>query len=272
MKIGISTGCLYPELTENSIRILTGMGFDRFEVFFNSFSELENDYLDRLRYFLDSHNAHVVSVHPFVSSFESFLLFSAYERRFIDGAGFYEMFYRAASRIGADKVVLHGLNTSYASSLSDKEYFRRYAFMQENARRYGVELLQENVNIFRSSSPEFISEMRSSLAGTASFVLDVKQALRAGVDPLKMADAMGGSLKHVHISDRSPDGLCVLPFSGVFDIEGFVSGLAERGYDGDLIIEVYRTGFDNIQQLRSSGIRLAEAADRITGAGKPCLL
>ena len=94
----------------------------------------------------------------------------------------------------------------------------------------------------------------------------VKEALRA------FDDAMGGSLKHVHISDRSPDGLCVLPFSGVFDIEGFVSGLAERGYDGDLIIEVYRTGFDNIQQLRSSGIRLAEAADRITGAGKPCLL
>lgn len=265
MKTGISTGCLYPELTENSIKILTCMGFDRFEIFFNSFSELEPDYLDRLRYYLDSHSARVVSVHPFVSSFESFLLFSAYERRFIDGAAFYEMFYRAASRIGADKVVLHGLNTSYASSLSDKEYFRRYGIMQENALKYGVELLQENVNIFRSSRPEFISGMKEALPGKAAFVLDVKQALRAGVDPLSMADAMGDRLRHVHISDRNSEGMCVLPFAGNFDLNGFISGLAHRGYDGDLIIEVYRTGFDTLPQLMDSGVRLAQAVERITG-------
>ncbi len=258
MKIGISTGCLYPELTENSIRILTEMGFDRFEVFFNSFSELEADYLDRLKSFLDSHNAKVSSVHPFVSSFESFLLFSAYERRFLDGAAFYEMFYRTASRIGADKVVMHGLNTSYASTISDEEYFRRYSIMQDKARAYGVELLQENVNIFRSSSPDFISRMRNALPETASFVLDVKQSLRAGFDPLSMADAMGDRLKHVHISDRDAEGLCVLPFKGCFDLDGFISGLAARGYDGDIIIEVYRSGFDSPQQLKGSWQKLNE--------------
>ena len=80
MEIGISTGCLYPELTENSIRILTELGFKRLEVFFNTFSEMEIDYLDRLKRLLDSHGARVVSVHPFISSFESFMLFSAYER------------------------------------------------------------------------------------------------------------------------------------------------------------------------------------------------
>ena len=262
MNIGISTGCLYPELTENCIRILTGQGFDRFEIFFNTFSELEPDSLDRLRYYLDSHGAKAVSLHPFVSSFESFLLFSAYQRRFIDGSKFYEMFYRAASRIGADKVVLHGLNTSYASSLSDEEYFRRYSIMQESAGRYGVKLLQENVNIFRSSKPSFIAGMREALPDTAAFVLDLKQALRAGTDPYEMIAAMGSRLRHVHISDRTADGQCVLPFCGEYDLEGFISQLASAGYDEDIIIEVYRTSFGSLAELKDSYTRLEETTKR----------
>ncbi len=268
MEIGISTGCLYPELTENSIRILTELGFKRLEVFFNTFSEMEIDYLDRLKRLLDSHGARVVSVHPFISSFESFMLFSAYERRFRDGARFYEKFYRAAARVGADKVVLHGLNTSYSSTITNDEYFRRFSVMQHNARSYGVELLQENVNIFRSSDPSFISDMRKSIPGEASFVLDLKQTLRAGIDPVEMIKAMGTRLRHVHISDRTAQGQCMLPFFGSYDLEGFIESLAANGYNGDIIIEVYRTSFGSVEDMVRSAQLLDSAVKRISmGAG-----
>ena len=72
MQTGISTGCLYPSLTENTIATLTDLGFRVFETFFSSFSELEPDYLDRVRYFLEKHGARVSSLHPFTSSLESF--------------------------------------------------------------------------------------------------------------------------------------------------------------------------------------------------------
>ena len=38
--IGISTACLYPLETENALDRLLQLGFRRFEVFLNSFSEL----------------------------------------------------------------------------------------------------------------------------------------------------------------------------------------------------------------------------------------
>ena len=48
MDIGISTGCLYPMLTEDCIKALCDIGFRNFEIFFNTFSELETDCLDNM--------------------------------------------------------------------------------------------------------------------------------------------------------------------------------------------------------------------------------
>ena len=266
MEIGISTGCLYPELTENSIRTLAELGFDRFEVFFNTFSELENDMIDRLRYYLDLRGARVVSVHPFSSSFESFLLFSSYERRFLDGVTFYERFFRAASRIGADRVILHGLNTTYSSTITDNEYFRRFALMQKRASEYGVRLLQENVNRFRSADTSFIVEMSRAIPDEAAFVCDVKQALRAGIDPVDMTEAMGNKLLNVHISDRTSDGRCVLPCCGCYDLRGFIAHLKGSGYDGDVLIEVYRTSFGELSELIRARDSLAEIIQEVRNA------
>ena len=106
MKVGISTGCLYPMLTEECIDVLAKLGFTSFEIFFNTFSELKDEYLDMLKYILEKYNARVKSIHPFTSSYESFLLFSDYERRFMDGIKIYEMYFRTARKIGAESPFL----------------------------------------------------------------------------------------------------------------------------------------------------------------------
>ena len=145
MDIGISTGCLYPMLTEDCLKALCDIGFRNFEIFFNTFSELETDYLDNILKIISPYNARVVSIHPFTSGFESYLLFSNYERRFYDGVTFYEKYFRTAKYIGANKVVLHGLTTVYKSSMTNSEYFRRFDILQNSAEKYNVSLLQENV-------------------------------------------------------------------------------------------------------------------------------
>lgn len=263
MNIGISTGCLYPMLTEDSIRALTGCGFSTFEIFFNSFSELEKDYLFRINNRFKSCSARVSALHPFTSSYESFLLFSNYERRFDDGLCFYERYFRAAAYLGADKVILHGLSTDYRSSLSDEEYFLRFDRMQRRAGSYGVTLLQENVSHFRSGSNAFLGKMLSRLPESASFVCDTKQALRSSTTPIETARAMGSGLRHVHISDISDKGECVLPGKGCSDIEGFIRYLIGSGYDGDVIIEVYRFSYGELQELCMAREYLEETIRRI---------
>ncbi len=268
MKTGISTGCLYPMLTEQAIEALLSLGYDTLEIFFNSFSELEQDNLDRIRYMLEKNGAGVVSIHPFTSSFESFLLFSAYERRFLDGVNLYDMYFRAAQRLGADKIILHGLNTDYAPTLSDSEYYRRFAVLQERAGRYGVSVLQENVSRFRSRDPAFIKRMAQEIPDSAAFVCDVKQAARIGTDPVEMAAAMGGRLRHVHISDYDENGVCVLPGQGVFDTEGFLRALYSSGYDGNIMIEVYRFSYKDVSELCAARDHLEELIGKITAQGE----
>lgn len=251
MKIGISTGCLYPMLTEETVSLLLSEGFDTFEIFFNTFSELEGDYLDRLKDMLDRKNASVHSVHPFTSSYESYLLFSGYQRRFEDGVNMYEMYFRTAKRLGADKVVLHGMRSDFAA-IGREEYFRRFELLCHRAASYGSEFLQENVNLHCSNDPDFIAEMIKTIPESAGFVLDTKQALRGGYSPSEFALMMGDKLRHVHISDCTKDGRCILPGEGIFDFEEFFSVLKKINYDGDLIIEVYRTSFDGISELKKS--------------------
>lgn len=252
MKIGISTGCLYPMLTEDCITALTAVGFDSFEIFFNTFSELENDYLDKLKFALDKHNAQVKSIHPFTSSYESFLLFSDYERRFMDGVNMYEMYFRSAKRLGAKKVVLHGLRADFKSNMPDKTYFNRFRILSERAKEYGIELLQENVNFFKSNDIDFICNMKRYIPDNARFVCDIKQANLGGINPLEMVQAMGSGLRHIHINDFSKDNRCVLPGQGCFDFKTFFNGVRKSGFDGDVIIEVYRFSFNKIDELKNS--------------------
>lgn len=262
MRIGISTGCLYPSDTGRSLDLLMNEGFRIFEIFFNTFSEIEPDYLNLLFNRATQFNAEICSVHPFTSSFESFLLFSGYEKRFLDGLGFYEMYFRTAKRIGADKVVLHGLQDCFASAISEEEYFRRFAMLSERAGQYGIKLLQENVYKFRCNDPEFIKKMIKNIPNHAGFVLDVKQALMAGIEPSEMALLMDERLRHIHISDRDENGKCVLPGKGCADLAGFIRTLESIGYNGDIIIEVYRSSFGSIGELWDSYCWLKEINGR----------
>ncbi|WP_277668839.1 sugar phosphate isomerase/epimerase [Caproiciproducens galactitolivorans] len=249
MRSGISTACLYPMHLEQALSTLIEFEFHIFEVFINTSSELKPDYLRTLKQMTEESGSCVKSIHPFTSGFESFLLFSDYERRFCDGLEFYKHYFHAANLLEASILVLHGQRNDKRSRITENEYFEHYARLFELGKSFGVTVAQENVNLFRSDDPDFIRRMRNYLGDECAFVLDVKQAVRGGEDPYEMCAAMGERLVHVHINDNKPGHDCLLPGSGTMDFDALKRIMLEHGYSGDLIIEVYRRDFDKLQEL-----------------------
>lgn len=252
MKIGASTACFYPLETEKAVHELTALNFKTIEIFFNSFSELEPQFIDTVNNELNKNSCTVASVHPFTSAFESFMFFSRYTRRFEDSVLYYDMFFRAAQQLGAKKLVLHGGRLEDAYKLSDEEYCRRFALISQQAKKFGIRLLHENVRGHRACSPEFITKMKRLIPQYAAFVLDIKQAIRSGCKPIELVKAMGGSLEHIHINDNTPDSDCLLPGFGYFDFLEFFKAVKDTGYDGEAIIEVYRANFENENDIKNS--------------------
>ncbi len=249
MHCGISTACLYPMELERALPTLISMDFHLFEIFINTVSEMKPEYIKELKRMTDDSGSTIKSIHPFTSGFESFLLFSDYDRRFNDGLEFYKQYFQSANLLGAQILVLHGQRDDKRSPVSEKKYFEHYASLYALGKSFGITVAQENVNLFRSDDPNFITRMRQYLGDDCAFVLDIKQAVRAGKNPYGMCSAMGERLVHVHINDNKPGADCLLPGRGVMDFRALKSQMAQFGYDGDFIIEVYRRNFVNLDEL-----------------------
>lgn len=252
MDIGISTACLYPMNTEDALSALIDKDFQLFEIFFNASSEIEYDFVADLKKQLDVKHCRVKSIHPFTSGFESYLLFSNYQRRFEDGMKYYDRYFKAAAQLGASILVLHGDRNPQKSGLTDEEYFERYALLEQRGAQFGIMLAQENVNLYRSQNPEFIKKMTQYLGKQVHYVLDIKQAVRAGYDPFVMCKAMGENLVHIHVNDNALQHDCLLPGQGTMDYAALKQLLHKLKYNGDFIIEVYRKNFTCLNELKQS--------------------
>ncbi len=261
MNIGVSSACLYPMLTEESLNKLINIGFRHFEIFINSNGELKSEYISTIRSILDKHDSKVISIHPYISGFEPCLIFSDYYRRFEDSVFIYERFFKAASDYNAKYVVMHGDRIRNPVLITDEEYFKRFKVLSELADKYSVTLVQENVNLFRSSDPKFIKSMRNYLKDRAKFVLDTKQCIRSGCCVYDMLRAMGDNIVLIHVSDHDEKSDCILPGRGNFDFLKFSNMLLEKGYKGDLIIELYNSGVSSLDALWNSYLYLKRIFD-----------
>lgn len=252
MYCAISTACLYPLETEKSLKILLEQGFRNFEFFLNCESEFSDEFLSMLTSMLDAYNAKVCSVHLFMSGLEPYIFFSDYMRRFNDGVDQYRRYFSKAAKIGASVVVFHGDRRD--GKLSIEKFCERFKVLSEAASGEGVTLAQENVARCRSATIENVLAMKRILGDKIKFVLDVKQAIRAGESPVEMCGAMGKNIALVHLSDSTPEHDCLLPGMGTFDIGELRGCLAQNSYDGPLVIEVYSNACKNYDELaKTSG-------------------
>ncbi len=256
MRIGISSACLYPLETEKAFSAIVEKGIPICEIFFNAACELKPAFVHELDTIRKNGNTAVVSVHPMMSLAESFVLFSAYDRRYREGLDDYKRYAQIAAQLGAKYIIMHGGKPN--GVLSDEQYFERFYDISKAVRENGAILLQENVVYFRAGNLEFMKAMSDYLGEEACFCLDIKQSIRGGYSPFDVLNNIKQGIKHIHISDNTPNNDCMIPLGGSFDFGAFFDTAKQNGYTGDSVIEVYRWAFSDPLELFESHKKLCE--------------
>ena len=251
MRIGISTACFYPELTEKAIERMSALGLGVCEIFVNCQDEFDT-FLPVFQQKLYEGQMECVSIHPFTSGSELMIFFSGYERRISESLAVYGKYFEFLKSLGGRYFTFHGARCSGRERLPAADEIEIYKRLVDLADSKGVCLAQENVYWCRSFFPDYIAELHAKVEGLG-FTLDIKQAKRAGRPVRDYLDAMGEGLVNIHISDADETSTCLLPGQGGFDFENLFGELSRRGYKGDALIEVYSECFSDDGQIALAG-------------------
>ena len=254
MKIGISSSCLYPMNTEEALKAVGELGAKTAEIFFNSPSELENPLLGELKAIRNYYGLEIRSVHPFTSAYETYLLFSDYKRRTLDGIEFYKRYFEAANALGAEMVVLHGGHT--VARIEPDRYAENYILLNNAAREGGLYIAHENVHGHLGGDPAFMKALADNVGDDFRMVLDIKQCRRCGVSEDEYINTLGNKIYQVHISDCLGGEKCLVPGAGEYDFKALFGKLKNAGYDKTALIELYRRNFGEISEISEGKLYL----------------
>lgn len=250
MEAGISTASFYPMLVEDAIQHLAKHGVRNIEIFFNTFSEIEKNYVKELSKRIKANAQNVVSVHPFTCGFEPFMLFTNYERRFQDALEYHRRYFDVMNELGANVFVFHGDRKQ--GLMSNEEYFIRFAKLRDLGKEYGVIVAQENVARCKSGNLNFLKTMITYLDNDVALVFDNKQALRSGISDETFINAVGENIIHMHISDRNDELDCIPLGEGNLNIKKLIQLLEKKRFNGRIIIELYRDMITDISNIYES--------------------
>ena len=246
MKAAVSTACLYPKPTEDALYDLCLSGIRTVEIFLNAPSETKPMFAGDLAAMLKRFGVKCCAVHPWTAPNEGFMLCSNYPRRARDFLDEAKQIFTAMQTVGAEYYVLHG---APAGGCKPQICIERFALLAETAKPYGVTVTQENVVKHESQSLKYLRELVRQLGDTAKITFDTKQAVRAGMDIGEAVRVLGSHIVHVHLSDHGDRGDCLRIGKGRFQIPEFLSSLHAQGFDGSVVLELYRTGFAGVQEL-----------------------
>jgi sugar phosphate isomerase/epimerase len=249
MEIGISSASFYPNVhTENSISLIKSLGFNCGELFLNSPSEYEENFITNILEEKNKNNFNVNSVHSFSSSFEPYL-FDSYKRRRDDMLVYFKKVCKAARILGAKCYTFHGMRFQDFKYLNKKLILEIYDMLTYIALEEGITLAQENVSWCMSSNIDFLKIIKESCKYPLGFTLDIKQAYKSGIEPEKYIDIMERDIINFHINDRDNNNVCLLPGKGTVDYKKIFCKLNKIGYNGMGIIEVYSDNYSNYEEL-----------------------
>lgn len=237
MRVGLSSAAFYGRMeTEEQAAYLTDFPVECCEVFLQTFSEYTAEFGALVRQKLG--RIPCVAVHPKGLQFE-LDLFGRSERQKEDAFRIFTGVCDAGQAMGARYYVFHGppsINTPRTPGSIHKVY-DGLARMHKIASERDMEVLWENVSWCALRTIADVEEVKATTP--LRFAFDVKQALRAGQDPLAMLRAMGNRCAHVHALDQTAKGELCLPGEGVVDWHGIARQLWEINYGGSVILEPY---------------------------------
>lgn len=247
MIAGVSTACLYPKLLEESVYDLAVNGINHIEIFINTESEMKKAYASSLADTLKRFEVSCKSLHPFTCAMEPMMFFSPYERRVADGIEYYKKYFNVMNILGAEIFVFHG--NKNVMQTPKELYCERFLKLAETGKKFGITVAQENVSRCSSGSLEFMKYMCENLGDCAKFVLDTKQAVRAGESSFNILRTLKNHVVHVHVSDHGEKGDCLRIGHGRFNIKHLIEILNEESPESSVMLELYRNNFDGISDL-----------------------
>lgn len=250
MQLGLSTAAFYGRWeTEEAAERIAELGFDCAEVFLQSESENTKHFAALVRQKLK--DVPCTSVHP-LGGYENYMA-GRPARQVRDAFDHFRRILDAGAEMGAKVFVYHGRNTPQLRPLAWNLQWNIEAIapMCEEAAQRGMVIGWENVCWCQLTEPKRVLEARAAL-DQVRFTLDIKQAMRAGCDPMEFVYAMGDRLCNVHVCDWDSEGKLCLPGEGIFDFGGLICALEEVGYSGPVIMEPYLVLIQNDEALMRS--------------------
>ncbi|MBR3037528.1 MAG: sugar phosphate isomerase/epimerase [Clostridia bacterium] len=257
VKTGISTASFFDKLMlEDAPELFHRWGVVHAEYYLNSWSEYAQDFVKLLKKRSDDAGIRVVAVHPMSLQFEP-LLFTPHPRQREDAEKGYAAVLRAGEMLGADHYVMHGpvVLNGVAKNLQLERLAPIFDRLSDMAEDHGLHLTLENVSYSIMPTPEIGQRIHELMTRPLYHTLDIKQSLRAGVDPLAFVDALGEHIIAVHACDCDRSGNTArycLPPHGDVDFRGIVSALQKKGFSGAVLLEAYSDMFDTNEELRDA--------------------
>lgn len=255
MKVGISTASMFlKQETEDAVQTIKALGADCVEVFLQTFYEYRPEFAKSFKDSLDG--LEVSSVHVNTHHIEHSLFNKS---RRVRGDAFYwlDQVMRSCQLLNCRAYTFHGQYDN-----SDKDVTEHIARAVEFCLRYGVSLCLENVCWSTYHKPKIFSQLKKDVPDLCG-VFDIKQAVRSGYPYKDYIDDMKGSISHVHLSDIDKNGKMCLPGKGVYNFKKILTQLKETGFDGNVIIEVYPTDYEDFDELKRSLEYLKEIVAKI---------
>ncbi len=237
MQLGLSTAAFYGRWeTEEAAEKMTQLPIDCAEVFLQSQSEYDALFAQEVRKNLGT--LACSGVHP-LGHHENFMA-QRPQRQREDAFDTFRRILDAGAVLGARTYVYHGRHTPQLNALKWNLDWNIEALipMCEEAAQRGMVIGWENVFWCQLTEPVRVLEAKRVLP-QVRFTLDIKQAMRAGCDPIEFVYAMGEQLCNVHVCDWDEKGNLCLPGEGVFDFGRLFSALNAVGYGGPVILEPY---------------------------------
>lgn len=255
MKVGISTASMFlKQETEDAVQTIKSLGADCVEVFLQTFYEYRPEFAKSFADKLDG--LEVNSVHVNTHHIEH-SLFNKSRRVRGDSLYWLDQVMRSAQLLGCKAYTFHGQYDN-----SDKCVTEHIARVVGFCARYGVKLCLENVCWSTYHKPGIFSDLKKDIPDLCG-VFDIKQAYRSGYPYEKYIEDMKGSISHVHLSDIGKDGKMCLPGKGAYNFRKILTQLKDAGFDGNVIIEVYPTDYNDFDELRRSLGYLKEIAEKL---------
>jgi sugar phosphate isomerase/epimerase len=251
MKIGVSTASLFlREYNEDAIVKLNELGIETTEIFLASYSEYTHSFAKLLK--KNKGNIDVHSIHVLNTQYEP-QLYTNHLRAKTDAFCCLENVMKTAKMLGAKYYTFHGI-----ARLKKVPIVSNYDIIGEKTNqiidmceKYNVSLAYENVHWAYYNYAGFFSELKKRCPKLKG-VLDIKQARQSEIDYSEYIKDMTCNIVTVHLSDINENGKIVLPGKGIFDFVALFKQLKDNGFDGALLIEVYKDDYKDVIELKQS--------------------